>query len=120
MRMKREGGEIPPHNGQCCNLDINWIRRCSHPQQSSGDHRPDEKSLSRRRDGKASRSRVSQKTCQSWRMGTPQPHLGQNYLVPERKLDNFFEFKPPARRGLRPGGEGEDFNHTNTLKYFED
>jgi hypothetical protein len=53
-------------------------------------------------------------------MGTPQPHLGQNYLVPERKLDNFFEFKPPARKGLRPGGEGEDFNHTNTLKYFED
>jgi len=31
------------------------------------------------------------------------------YLVPERKLDSFSKFK-----------EGEDFNHRNTLAYFED
>jgi len=32
-----------------------------------------------------------------------------SYLVPERKLENFFKFK-----------EGENFDHRNTLKYFED
>jgi len=36
-------------------------------------------------------------------------HKRPPYLVPERKLENFFKFK-----------EGENFNHRNTLKYFED
>ena len=34
---------------------------------------------------------------------------GNSYLVPERKLENFVKFK-----------EGDNFNHRNTLKYFED
>jgi len=25
FRMKREGGENPPHNGRCCDLQSDWI-----------------------------------------------------------------------------------------------
>jgi hypothetical protein len=38
-------------------------------------------------------------------------------LYPRRLSENEIVF---SRSSLRPGGEGENYNHRNTLKYFED
>jgi hypothetical protein len=32
----------------------------------------------------------------------------------------FFQDQASSPEGLRPGGEGENYNRRNTLKYFED
>jgi hypothetical protein len=38
-----------------------------------------------------------------------------NYAETFEKCSILVKIKPPAHRGLRPGGEGDNFNHRNIL-----
>ena len=70
-----------------------------------------------------STSQFRAEIAQSVEQGTENPRvrssilrLGTSHIKePFEKCSILFEFKPPAQRGLRPGGEGEYFNHRNTL-----